>query len=70
MQVYSMQCSCGQISTVDANSRKEAVDELISVMTQEALDKHLRGKHNGTPKLTLEKIHQQIEHQLIQGVPS
>lgn len=40
-----MTCTCGQVMSIDADTREEAVSKMKEMMTQEALDEHLRTYH-------------------------
>ena len=62
MQKYNMTCTCGDVMSVDAASRDEAVGKLKAMMTQAAVDAHWTDKHQGQPnKPTLEQSHKMIE---------
>lgn len=63
-----MKCSCGHIMTVDADSREEAVVKMKAMMTQEALDAHMKQYHKPDEQMpTLAEAHQQIEMMLQEG---
>lgn len=61
MKKYSMTCSCGDVMTVDAASREEAVEKLKGMMTDEAIKQHMADKHPGVPVMTVEQCHAQID---------
>lgn len=44
---YSMTCSCGDVMTVQGNTRDEAVKNLKSLMNKEAVTEHMARKHAG-----------------------
>jgi hypothetical protein len=47
--------------TTEAANRDEAVEQFRSMMTQEALDQHMRERHSpNEPKPTLEQAHAMI----------
>ncbi|RJQ36394.1 hypothetical protein C4552_03850 [Candidatus Parcubacteria bacterium] len=58
-----MTCSCGDVMSVEAESRDEAVAKLKGTMDQAALDKHVADKHPNMT-LTLTDAHAQIEQNL------
>ena len=62
-----MTCTCGDVMSVQANSREEAVTMLQGQMTQEALDTHMSEKHPGEPVPTLEETHAMIAQNTIQA---
>lgn len=66
---YSMKCTCGDVMTVDAASKDEAVTKFKEMMDQKALDTHWSEKHpNDTmPKPTLEQSHMMIEQSVVEG---
>ncbi len=58
MASYAMTCTCGQVMTLEAASRDEAVGMFKAGMTQQALDQHFREPHPpNEPKPTLEQAH-------------
>jgi len=62
MASYRMTCSCGQVMSVEAGSREEAVRMLQGGMTQAALDGHMKQYHKpGEQKPTLQQAHTMIE---------
>ena len=65
MKKYSMKCSCGHVMAIDANSREEAVTKMKEMMTQEALEAHMKQYHKPEePMPTLAQAHQQIDMML------
>ncbi len=61
MASYSMTCSCGQVMTMEAGSRDDAVSKFKAFMTQEALDQHFGQMHKPEePKPTLAQAHETI----------
>lgn len=66
---YSMTCTCGDVMTVDGQSREEAVEKMKDMMTQEMLDQHWQEKHaqDEMPKPTIEQAHIMIDHNLVDG---
>ena len=45
MANYAMTCSCGEIMSLEAPSRDEAVAQFTAFMTQDALDQHMAQFH-------------------------
>lgn len=67
MKKYSMTCTCGQVMSVDAYTRDEAVMKMKQMMDQLALDKHWAQFHQGKPmseKPTLEQSNAIIDQML------
>lgn len=61
---YSMTCSCGDVMTVQGNTRDEAVKNLKSLMNKEAVTEHMARKHAGGKAPTLGQVHAMIEQGL------
>jgi len=61
---YSMTCSCGDVMTVQANTRDEAVKKLKSLMNEEAVTEHMARKHAGEKVPTLGQVQTMIEQGL------
>ena len=63
-----MKCSCGHVMTIDANSREEAVAKMKEMMTQEALDAHMKQYHKPDEQApTLAQSHMMIEQMMQEG---
>ncbi len=60
---FSMTCSCGDVMSVDAENRDEAVMKMKETMTQEAIDAHVAEKHPDM-QLSQADIHAQIDRDL------
>lgn len=61
MSTYSMTCSCGQVMSVDAGSRDEAVKSLQGMMTQDAINAHMKDHHKADePVPSVEQVHGMI----------
>lgn len=62
---FSMTCTCGDVMTVDAVSREEAVQKFKDMMTEDAIKKHMEEKHwtknPSEPMPTVEQAHMMIE---------
>ena len=56
-----MTCSCGDVMEMEASNRDEAVAKLKALMTQEAIDAHMKEKHSGQPTISMADCHAQIE---------
>lgn len=54
---FSSTCSCGDVMTVDAGSKEEAVTKLQAMMTEDAIAKHMAEKHPGDPVPSMEQAH-------------
>ena len=63
MQKFSMTCTCGDIMSVDAETREEAVTMMKGMMTQTAIDAHCAEKHPDM-KLTEAQVHADIDTKL------
>lgn len=65
---YSMQCTCGHVLSVDAESREDAVAKMKEMMTQDALEAHLKQYHKpDEPVPTLEQSHAMIDQMVVEG---
>ena len=58
---YSMTCACGDVMTVDAADRNQAVQKLKEMMTEDAINAHMSEKHPGDPVLPMSQVHMMIE---------
>lgn len=58
MQKYSMTCTCGQVFSVDAATKDEALTKMKEMMTPEAIKAHWDEKHPGQPLPTPEQAEQ------------
>ena len=64
MNTYSMTCSCGDVMTVDAENRDQAVSDLKAKMTADEIAKHMAAKHPDQPVPPVDMIHASIEKDL------
>lgn len=67
MKKYSMTCSCGQVMSVEGNTREDAVVKMKQMMDQVGLDTHWAQFHKGKPdseKPTVEQSHAMIDQML------
>ena len=60
-----MTCSCGDTMTVEAADRNGAVAQLKAMMTQEAIDAHMKEKHPDMPSMPMAACHAQIEKDVV-----
>ncbi len=69
MMKFSMTCNCGDVMTVDAENREEAVTKMKAMMTQVAVDAHWAEKHatDQMPKPTMEQVQMMIDEKLQQA---
>jgi len=65
MQKFKMTCSCGYTMEHEAADRAGAVAFFKGMMTQEAIDAHLKDKHPGMPALSMADCHAQIERDVV-----
>ncbi len=64
MNTYSMTCTCGHVTSVEANSREEAVSKMQGMMTEEAIKAHMDEKHPGESAPSMAETHANIEKNL------
>ena len=55
MQKFSMTCTCGQVFSVDASNKDEAIVKMKQIMTEDAVKAHWAEKHEGQPLPTAEE---------------
>ncbi|MBM3204978.1 hypothetical protein FJZ48_03305 [Candidatus Uhrbacteria bacterium] len=65
MQKFSMTCTCGDMLPMDAETREEAVQKFMDMMTEEMIQKHMTEKHPGTPVMSVADCHTMIEQQVV-----
>ena len=61
MNEYSMTCSCGEVISVDAKSREDAISMLKDKMNEEAIINHISESHSGESAPTLQEVHSIID---------
>ncbi len=61
MPKYSIDCSCGESTTVEAASREEAIEMIKAAMTAENIAAHMAEKHPGEPVPSVEDSQAWIE---------
>ena len=65
MAQFSMTCTCGHTTTLDAANRDEAVAMMKAGMTQEALEQHMTQYHQpGEQAPTLAQAHAMIDQMM------
>ena len=64
MSTYSFTCTCGDVMSVEAENREEALVKMKEMMNEEALETHMAEKHAGDPVPTVEQSHAMIEQNL------
>lgn len=64
---YSLKCTCGHVTTVDAANRDEAVAQIKEMMTQGAVESHMAEKHPGEPVPSIEQTQTMIEQNVVEG---
>ena len=62
-----MTCSCGDVMTVDAGSRNEAVEKMKSMMTADMIAQHMAEKHPGEPVPSVDQTHAMVEQNIHEG---
>ena len=60
-----MTCTCGDVMSVGAKNRTEAVSKLKGMMTQAAIAKHMTEKHPGDAVPAVAQIHSMIEKNVV-----
>ena len=59
-----MTCTCGDVMTVEAGTRDEAVNKMKGMMNEGAVTAHMAEKHAGEPVPPVSQVHQMIERDL------
>ena len=49
MKKFSFKCTCGDVMTVDAMTKEEAIVKLKELMGPDMVAKHMANKHAGQP---------------------
>ena len=62
-----MTCSCGDVMTVDAEDRNEAVTKLKDMMDESAIKAHMEEKHPGDPVMSVADCHAMIEKEVVEA---
>lgn len=64
---YSIKCTCGDVMTVEAENREEAVEKLKGMMSEEALKAHFDEKHPGQSVPAKADSDAMIEQMTVEG---
>lgn len=67
MKKYSMACTCGEVMTVDAGNREEAVEKLAGMMNEESVAKHFSEKHQGQMVPNQDQVRQGLEVTVVEA---
>lgn len=61
---YSLGCTCGDVQSIEAATRDEAVRKLKSVTTEGVVAEHMKKNHPGEKIPTLDQAHRRIDNEL------
>lgn len=61
---YKMTCTCGDVMTVEADSKEQADEKMKTLMNEEAVAKHFAEKHAGQPVPSIDQVHANISQDL------
>ncbi len=61
---YSMTCSCGDVMSIEADSKDDAVAKVKALMTEDAVEAHMSLKHPGQSVPSQRHVHEMIEENL------
>ncbi|OGZ58392.1 MAG: hypothetical protein A3B96_00220 [Candidatus Spechtbacteria bacterium RIFCSPHIGHO2_02_FULL_43_15b] len=64
MDKYTFKCTCGDVMSVEADSRENAVMKMKEMMNADAIAAHMQEKHAGDPVPSVEETHAMIEQNL------
>ena len=64
---YSMTCTCGQVMSVDAENKDEAVSKMKAMMGPDQLAAHFTDKHAGQPVPSKEQSDSIVEQMVKEG---
>lgn len=64
---YSLKCTCGDVMTVDASSRDEAVAKFKEMMGPDAVAAHFAEKHAGQPVPAQDQVNAMVESGVMEG---
>ncbi|TSC67731.1 MAG: hypothetical protein G01um101466_653 [Parcubacteria group bacterium Gr01-1014_66] len=65
MAKFNMTCSCGDVMTVDAENRGDAVSQLKHMRDEQAITAHMTEKHPGEPLISVADCHRMIEKEVV-----
>lgn len=60
MRNFSMQCTCGDVMSVDAENREEAIEKMQESMSPAVIATHAAEKHAQEPMPSVEEVHAMI----------
>lgn len=61
---YTMNCSCGDSMTIEAENKEQAVAKLADIMNEDSIARHMELNHPGEPIPSTEQTHAMIEQNL------
>lgn len=61
---YSMTCSCGDVMSIDAGTRAEAINNLKATYNAKSVAEHMKQHHPGEKVPTVEEVYVMIEREL------
>ena len=64
MKTFSMTCSCGDVMSVEASNREEAISKMKTTMNEGAVAKHMAERHPGETVLLVAQVHAMISQNL------
>ena len=64
---FSLKCTCGDVMTVDAASRDEAVAKFKEMMGPDAVAAHFAEKHAGQPVPPMDQVTAMIDSGVVEG---
>lgn len=60
MHNFSMQCTCGEVMSVEANNREEAIMKMQEKMSPGTIAVHAAEKHPDEPIPSVDQVHAMI----------
>ena len=61
MAKWQSTCICGDTMDVEANSKEEAIDKTMAMMTPDSISAHMAEKHSGQPVPSQEETRAGVE---------
>ena len=69
MNTYVIHCECGNMMSVESESRDEAIDRMKIIMSKRGIADHYNTFHGRTEKVpTVAEIHTQIEEEIKEAI--
>lgn len=65
--MFSMKCTCGDVMTIEAADKGEAVFKMKEMMNEEAIQNHMSDKHPDQPVMSVDQMHVMIDQALVEG---